>query len=146
MVYPENLGRIFDQFRHAGKDLRTVAYFSDAILDTLEILGVDALGDSAVTIRVRFKTQPGEQWRVAREMKRRIKLRFDEVGIEIPFPYTENRILCRAREVPGTEQMPVCVPHFSQHRYTTPIEPPTVMHLVTDQPHALVGYTGAGKL
>jgi small conductance mechanosensitive channel len=35
----------------------------------------------------RIKTQPIQQWRVAREMNRRIKKRFEELGIEIPFPH-----------------------------------------------------------
>ncbi len=28
----------------------------------------------------------GEQWRVSREFNRRLKHRFDELGVEIPFP------------------------------------------------------------
>ena len=50
-------------------------------------MGVNALGDSAVTLRVRVRTIAGFQWGVRREYLRRIKLRFDEVGIEIPFPH-----------------------------------------------------------
>ena len=44
--------------------------------------------DSSVVIRSRLKTQPGAQWRVKREFNRRVKIRFDEEGIEIPFPHT----------------------------------------------------------
>lgn len=51
-----------------------------------EVLGVDALGDSAVTIRVLLRTQAGKQWGVAREFRRRIKGRLDREGIQIPFP------------------------------------------------------------
>jgi small conductance mechanosensitive channel len=51
------------------------------------VLGVDRLLDSAVIIRCRFRTNPGSQWVVSREFNRRYKRRFDEVGIEIPFPY-----------------------------------------------------------
>jgi small conductance mechanosensitive channel len=36
---------------------------------------------------VRIKTVPIAQWRVGREMNRRIKKRFDTEGIEIPFPH-----------------------------------------------------------
>ena len=37
-------------------------------------------------MRVALKTAPLEQWAVAREMRQRIKARFDIEGIEIPFP------------------------------------------------------------
>ena len=49
------------------------------------MLGVDALGDSAITIKFFIKTRPMQQWAVKRELLRRIKNRFDELGIEIPF-------------------------------------------------------------
>jgi len=32
------------------------------------------------------KTDPAEQWAVARELRLRIKQAFDQAGIEIPFP------------------------------------------------------------
>ena len=51
------------------------------------MLGVDALGDSAVVIKFMIKTRPLKQWNIKREMLRRIKNRFDELGIEIPFPH-----------------------------------------------------------
>lgn len=51
-----------------------------------EMVGVQALADSAVTIRVMIRTQPGLQWEVAREFRRRAKVRLDREGIEIPFP------------------------------------------------------------
>jgi small conductance mechanosensitive channel len=38
-------------------------------------------------IKARIKTQPVKQWEVGREMNRRIKKRFDQEGIEIPFPH-----------------------------------------------------------
>ena len=34
----------------------------------------------------RTKVRAGEQWKVGREFNRRIKRRFDELGIELPVP------------------------------------------------------------
>ncbi len=33
------------------------------------------------------KTVPLKQWDVGRELRRRVKIRFDEMGIQIPFPH-----------------------------------------------------------
>jgi small conductance mechanosensitive channel len=38
-------------------------------------------------VRTRFKTAPFSRWRLERDFRRRIKNRFDELGIEIPFPH-----------------------------------------------------------
>lgn len=51
-----------------------------------EVLGVQELGDSSILIRSLLRVQPGKQWEVAREFRRRIKLRLDREGISIPFP------------------------------------------------------------
>lgn len=51
-----------------------------------EIWGVEGFGESAITIRLVVKTEPGEQWATSREIRRRIKQAFDREGIVIPFP------------------------------------------------------------
>jgi small conductance mechanosensitive channel len=48
---------------------------------------VDRFADSAVIVRARLKTRPLRRWEVSREFNRRLKKRFDEMGIEIPFPH-----------------------------------------------------------
>lgn len=88
VAYRENTDDVCAELTDVGEALQQDESFGSAILEPLEILGVDALGDSAVVIKIRLKTQPGEQWRIARELNRRIKLRFDEADIEIPFPHT----------------------------------------------------------
>lgn len=51
-----------------------------------EIWGVEKLNADSVDIRLVIKTRPGEQWAIARELRRRIKLALDDASIEIPFP------------------------------------------------------------
>jgi small conductance mechanosensitive channel len=58
----------------------------DSILEEPQMWGVEALGASAVVLRLVVKTTPSEQWRISRELRERIKRAFDEEGIEIPFP------------------------------------------------------------
>ncbi len=56
------------------------------VIEEPEVVGVQALGDSAISIRLMVKTDPSEQWNVARALRKAIKERFDAEGIEIPFP------------------------------------------------------------
>jgi len=67
--------------------LTAALVFGPDILKPLETLGVDQVADSAVIIKRRIKTKPIQQWRIGREMIRRIKKTFDARGIEIPFPH-----------------------------------------------------------
>jgi len=61
--------------------------YAPFIKEPIEVLGVDQFADSAVIIKARIKTEPIKQWMVGRELNRRFKKRFDELGIEIPFPH-----------------------------------------------------------
>ena len=73
--------------KQLGEELEADLDYGREILAPIEILGVDSFGDSAVIIKARFKTKPIKQWYVGREFNRRMKKRFDELGIEIPFPH-----------------------------------------------------------
>ena len=55
------------------------------VLGDIEILGLDSFNDSSITIKYRIKTLTTEKFGIKREFNLRIKEKFDEVGIEIPF-------------------------------------------------------------
>jgi small conductance mechanosensitive channel len=56
----------------------------ESILAEPEVWGVEAIGASSVKIRLVVQTLPLEQWRVARELRARIKQAFDAAGIQTP--------------------------------------------------------------
>ncbi|MDH4237169.1 MAG: mechanosensitive ion channel family protein [Nitrospira sp.] len=87
VAYRENVDEVMAVLHEIAEELRSDLRFKDDILEPLEMLGVDQFADSAVIIKCRIKTQPIKQWRVGREMNRRIKNTFDAKGIEIPFPH-----------------------------------------------------------
>jgi small conductance mechanosensitive channel len=68
--------RVADEFWRTGHD----------VLEEPDLLGVEALGQHAVTIRMLVKTRPSRQWVVARELRQQIKAAFDAEEIEMPFP------------------------------------------------------------
>lgn len=87
IAYKENTDRVIDIMKVVGRKLREDQKFGKNMLEDPDIFGVDKFGDSAVVIKGRIKTKPIKQWEVGREYLRRIKLAFDEQGIEIPFPH-----------------------------------------------------------
>ena len=87
VAYKEDTDRVTAVLKEIGKEMLEDDAYKEFILEPLEILGVDKFADSAVIVKARIKTVPIKQWFVGREMNRRIKKRFDEEGIEIPFPH-----------------------------------------------------------
>lgn len=86
VAYKEDVDLVMNELIELGKELRRDPNFRGLITDLPEMLGVDEFADSAVVIKFFIKTRPLKQWTVKREMLRRIKRRFDELGIEIPVP------------------------------------------------------------
>jgi small conductance mechanosensitive channel len=86
-AYRENIDEVVDVVKEVADGMRRDPEINEGILGELQILGLIELGDSAVVVRTRFKTQPFMRWRLERDFRRRIKNRFDELGIEIPYPH-----------------------------------------------------------
>jgi small conductance mechanosensitive channel len=78
---------VIDVLKSIGTDFRRDPDWGARLLEEPQVMGVESLGDSAVVIRVAARTLPQQQFDVARELRRRIKNRFDQEGIEIPFPH-----------------------------------------------------------
>lgn len=91
--YRANLGEVYDVIHEVGSQLREDPNLGLKILDDLEILGVNQLGDSAVTLRLRMKVQPLEQWGVRRAILAALKEAFEVHGIEIPYPHRVIRMV-----------------------------------------------------
>lgn len=87
VAYREDVDEVMEVLKEIAVELREDPAFRADILAPLEMLGVDQFADSAVIIKCRIKTEPIKQWRIGREMNRRIKITFDAKGIEIPFPH-----------------------------------------------------------
>lgn len=86
------------------------------VMDRPEVWGVQSLGASSVAIRLVVKTEPSEQWKVERELRKRLKVALDEAGIEIPFP-----------------QQTVWVRHQGEHPVPEPPDPSSIrVHRVAD--------------
>lgn len=85
VAYGEDIARVQQVLREVAHTLVVDPEWSSVMLEEPVVTGVEALAADAVTVRVMIKTKPLEQWVVARELRERIKARFDDEGIEIPF-------------------------------------------------------------
>lgn len=86
VAYGEEIDRVISVLTELAAEFAVEGPWPARLLRPPEVLGVNELGDSAVLVRMLIQTKPGKQWEVKRELLRRIKNRFDELGIEIPFP------------------------------------------------------------
>jgi small conductance mechanosensitive channel len=90
VAYKEDTDRVIEIMRRVGDGMRAEPKYGAVMLEAIEIFGVDAFTQSAVTIKARIKTQPQQQDPVGREYRRRLKKAFDEAGIEIPVSSRPN--------------------------------------------------------
>ncbi len=86
VAYKENVDDVREVLGALASDFWEDQAWRKKLLEAPLVVGVQALGDSAVTVRMMVKTVPGKQWEVRRELWRRVKNRLDDEGIEIPFP------------------------------------------------------------
>jgi small conductance mechanosensitive channel len=86
VAYKEDLDKVINVLKDECKKIAQDKGVKNILKGAPEVLGVESLGSSGITIRILTDTEPGKQWEVAREMRKRIKKRFDAEGIEIPFP------------------------------------------------------------
>jgi len=86
VAYDEDLAKVQRVLREVAHDLWEDDDFKGVVIEEPEVWGVEDLTPDGVIVRVTLKTAPLEQWRVAREMRERIKARFDFEKIEIPYP------------------------------------------------------------
>jgi small-conductance mechanosensitive channel len=105
VAYGEDVDRVMGVMRDVAAEIRADPKFAPIVRDELEMLGVERLADSGVLIRARIKGDPTARWALGREFNRRIKQRFDQLGIEIPYPH-QKLVIDRETKHPAEEDFP----------------------------------------
>ena len=95
--YTEDLARVREVLTEVAHSLWDDEDYKDIIIEEPEVWGVQNLAPDAVIVRVTLKTAPMQQWAVAREMRERIKARFDHEGIVMPLP---QRVVWQRENMP----------------------------------------------
>jgi moderate conductance mechanosensitive channel len=86
VAYQTDIDSALDVIQEVAQDIAEDCQWRDRIWEFPDILGIEQFSDRGILIRVLIKTEPLQQWDVAREFRRRVKIAFDRAGIPIPVP------------------------------------------------------------
>lgn len=81
--YQTDVDLVFTVLKEVGEIFRQDPLFTADLLGEVEVYGVDDFSAPRLKFTLRVKTLPSKQWRVARELRRRIKITFDARGIKL---------------------------------------------------------------
>jgi small-conductance mechanosensitive channel len=81
VAYNENIDRVMGTMREVGASMERDPVWGSVVLAPLEILGIESLDGGSASIRVKFKTRPLNQGKVANELRRRVMTTFVGRGI-----------------------------------------------------------------
>lgn len=81
VAYSENVDRVFGTIREVGGSMERDPAWGALVVAPIEVLGIESIDDGFATVRVKFKTLPLNQGRVANELRRRLLSAFAARGI-----------------------------------------------------------------
>jgi len=89
VAYKEDISHVYQVINMVCQELKDDPDFGTNLTTIPSAMRVSDLGAHGVDICIRGFTKPGEQWGLTGELRKRIKNRFDQEGIEIPWPHTK---------------------------------------------------------
>lgn len=87
VAYKEDIDRVIMVLNDVGEEIAADPYYGLMLITPPQVLRLNSLDDSAVTFKMLGDCKPMKQWEIMGEMRKRIKIRLDAEGIEIPFPH-----------------------------------------------------------
>jgi len=100
--YDVNIEKIRKIIKKISTELEKDEETGSLLLSKIKSQGVREMDDSAMILRIKFKTKPGDQFVVRREVYRRVQERFREEGIEFAH---RNVTVYLPQEVTGTSDV-----------------------------------------
>lgn len=95
VAYKEDIDKVCEGLRMIATDLRADSSFHHMIRGDLDLWGVDKVDGATVNVVGQIQCTAAGRWPVQREFNRRMKKRFEELGIEIAHP---GRMILMQRE------------------------------------------------
>jgi small-conductance mechanosensitive channel len=83
VAYSTDLEAATRTIERVAHELYVDEQWAPKLLEQPEVWGVEELGPDGIRVRLVAKTRPLEQWNVARELRARLKVAFDQAGIAV---------------------------------------------------------------
>lgn len=84
--YDADVDRALAAVRETAETLSQDPDWAEHVLEPPDLLGIDNLEHAGMAVRLLLKTRPGRHWKVGRELRRRLRQRFEREGIDIGVP------------------------------------------------------------
>lgn len=85
VTYDTDIDKVEKLIKEAGEMTAHSPKWKADVLEPIELLRVDKLGDSTVTLKALGKVRPGMQWDIAGDFRRNLKVLFDKHKIKAPY-------------------------------------------------------------
>lgn len=86
VAYGTDFNKVETTLRGIVDELKQQSEWQTALVDDIELMGVQTMNASSITYRFRQRVPAGLQWKLKRELLGRVHTAFARDGIEIPFP------------------------------------------------------------
>jgi moderate conductance mechanosensitive channel len=87
VAYDTDIDRAVEIIDRVGEEMRADPEWGERMIEAPTVIRVNALDESAVTLKVLGQVRAAQQWAVAGELRKRILAAFAREGIQIPFPH-----------------------------------------------------------
>ncbi|MFD9128422.1 mechanosensitive ion channel family protein [Kitasatospora sp. NPDC059571] len=118
--YKEDLSRVEELIKDAAEQLSKETPYDELIWGRVKVLGVDSVATDSLVLKVEARTTPGKSAQVARALRQRLKLAFDQAGVKLK----EEAAAAPAASAAAVEFLPPSVladPHSVRSEATKPI-------------------------
>jgi small-conductance mechanosensitive channel len=86
VAYSEPSDKIVKLLKEIGSEVRHDPEFSDDVVSDIDVPGIDRVGNGEAEYLILIKTRPNKQYRVSRELRRRIKACFEKNNVQAAGP------------------------------------------------------------
>jgi len=88
LAYTDDIVRVTGIMTAAVESLADEEPWSDVLMETPHVTGIEAMAQGLVTLRVTAQVRANERDGVQREIRRRLKAAFDANDVQMPVPFT----------------------------------------------------------
>ncbi len=86
VAYETDVTQVMQVMKEVAEEIHADPEWGDRIIEPVDLLGINRISHRGIGMLIWIKTQPAQQWSVAREYRQRLKLALDQYNIQIGMP------------------------------------------------------------